>query len=98
MVRAPSKILRLRHVASDYVGMLYAVHLLPLLFKRVQAAIVTMVTGAVMAGAEEVRLNLLGCFWIAICAVSTAGYLILIKLQKESLGEHTGLNSGNGVA
>ena len=46
-----------------------------------------MVTGAAMAGAKEISFNLLGCFWVMVCSVSTAAYLILIKLQKEKLGE-----------
>ena len=50
-----------------------------------------MITGAVMAGAKELSLNMLGCFWIMVCAVSTAAYLILIKVQREELGEYSAL-------
>ena len=45
-----------------------------------------MVTGAVMAGVKEINFNVLGCFWVMVCTVSTAAYLILIKVQKEILG------------
>lgn len=45
-----------------------------------------MVTGAVIAGATDLTFNLPGYIWVAICAVSTAVYLLLIRLLKDKTG------------
>ena len=45
-----------------------------------------MLTGAVIAGATDLTYNLPGYIWVSICAVSTAVYLLLIRLLKEQTG------------
>ena len=49
-----------------------------------------MVTGAVIAGATDLTFNLPGYIWVAICAVSTAIYLLLIRLLKDKTGARAG--------
>ncbi|CAK0763224.1 hypothetical protein CVIRNUC_003036 [Coccomyxa viridis] len=49
-------------------------------------SILVMVTGAVIAGATDLTFNLPGYIWVAICAVSTAVYLLLIRLLKDKTG------------
>ena len=51
-----------------------------------QFSILVMVTGAVIAGATDLTFNLPGYIWVAICAVSTAVYLLLIRLLKDKTG------------
>ena len=51
-----------------------------------QLAICIMLTGAVIAGATDLTYNLPGYIWVSICAVSTAVYLLLIRLLKEKTG------------
>ena len=57
-----------------------------------QFAILVMVTGAVIAGATDLTFNLSGYIWVAICAVSTAVYLLLIRLLKDKTGARPGMN------
>eukprot|EP00891_Asterochloris_glomerata_P006620 jgi/Astpho2/6620/fgenesh1_pg.00101_%23_26_t len=62
-----------------------------LLFKKrptmgAMLAICIMLTGAVIAGATDLTYNLPGYIWVSICAVSTAVYLLLIRLLKEKTG------------
>ena len=57
---------------------------------NVQFAILVMVTGAVIAGATDLTFNLPGYIWVAICAVSTAVYLLLIRLLKDKTGARAG--------
>ena len=45
-----------------------------------------MVTGAVIAGATDLTYSLPGYVYVAICAVSTAVYLLLIRLLKDKTG------------
>ena len=52
-----------------------------------QFAIMVMVTGAVIAGATDLTYSVPGYIWVAICAVSTAVYLLLIRLLKDKTGE-----------
>ena len=52
----------------------------------VQFAIIIMVAGAVIAGATDLTYNVQGYVWVAICAVSTAVYLLLIRLLKDKTG------------
>ena len=52
-----------------------------------QFAIMVMVTGAVIAGATDLTFSLPGYIWVAICAVSTAVYLLLIRLLKDKTGK-----------
>ncbi len=47
-----------------------------------------MVTGAVIAGATDLTYSLPGYVYVAICAVSTAVYLLLIRLLKDKTGDH----------
>lgn len=51
-----------------------------------QAAILLMLTGAVIAGANDLTYSLPGYVFVAICVVSTALYLLLIRLLKDSTG------------
>lgn len=53
---------------------------------RVQFSIVLMVTGAVIAGATDLTYSLPGYVYVAICAVSTAVYLVLIRVLKDRTG------------
>lgn len=52
-----------------------------------QCSIVLMVTGAIIAGATDLTYSLPGYIYVAICAVSTAVYLLLIRLLKDKTGE-----------
>ena len=52
-----------------------------------QVAIVLMVTGAIIAGATDLNYSMAGIIYVAICAVSTAVYLLLIRLLKDKTGE-----------
>ena len=45
-----------------------------------------MITGAITAGATDLSYSLPGYVYVAICAVSTAVYLILIRLIRERTG------------
>ncbi|BDA42559.1 UDP-N-acetylglucosamine/UDP-glucose/GDP-mannose transporter [Coccomyxa sp. Obi] len=49
-------------------------------------SIVLMVTGAVIAGATDLTYSLPGYVYVAICAVSTAVYLLLIRVLKDRTG------------
>ena len=51
-----------------------------------QAAIALMIAGAITAGATDLSYSLPGYVYVAICAVSTAVYLILIRFIKERTG------------
>ncbi len=51
-----------------------------------------MVTGALIAGATDLTFSLPGYIWVAICAVSTAVYLLLIRLLKDKTGETRALS------
>jgi hypothetical protein len=53
-----------------------------------QGAVVVMVAGALLAGATDLTFSLLGYLWITICIVSTAVYLLLIRLLKDRTGAH----------
>lgn len=50
------------------------------------AAIVVMITGAILAGATDLSFSLPGYVYVSICAVSTAVYLILIRFIQERTG------------
>ena len=63
-----------------------------------QAAIILMLVGAMLAGASEISFNILGCLWAIICVVTTACYLILIKVQKQSLGKSCPLHIERSLA
>ena len=52
-----------------------------------QFAIMIMVTGALIAGATDLTYSVPGYIWVAVCAVSTAVYLLLIRLLKDKTGE-----------
>ena len=52
-----------------------------------QLAICLMVTGAIIAGATDLNFSMAGIIYVAICAVSTAVYLLLIRLLKDKTGE-----------
>ena len=45
-----------------------------------------MLTGAIVAGATDLTYSLPGYIWVSICVVSTAMYLLLIRLLKDSTG------------
>ena len=51
-----------------------------------QAAILLMVAGAVIAGLTDLTYSLPGYLWVSVCAVSTAVYLLLIRLLKDRTG------------
>ena len=51
-----------------------------------QAAIALMIAGAITAGATDLSYSLPGYVYVAICAVSTAVYLILIRFIRERTG------------
>lgn len=51
-----------------------------------QVAIVLMVTGAIIAGATDLNYSMAGIVYVAVCAVSTAIYLLLIRLLKDKTG------------
>ena len=46
-----------------------------------------MVAGAVVAGLTDLTYSLPGYLWVSVCAVSTAVYLLLIRLLKDRTGE-----------
>ena len=52
----------------------------------VQLAILVMIAGAIIAGITDLTFSLPGYIWVAICAVSTAAYLLLIKYLKDESG------------
>ena len=52
-----------------------------------QGAIVVMIAGAITAGATDLSYSLPGYVYVAICAVSTAVYLILIRFIQDRTGE-----------
>ena len=54
---------------------------------EMQFSIMVMVTGAVIAGATDLTFSVPGYIWVAVCAVSTAVYLLLIRLLKDKTGE-----------
>lgn len=45
-----------------------------------------MVSGAIIAGATDLSYSLPGYIWVAICAVSTAAYLLLIRKLSDKTG------------
>jgi drug/metabolite transporter (DMT)-like permease len=51
-----------------------------------QVAILLMVAGAVIAGLTDLTYSLPGYLWVSVCAVSTAVYLLLIRLLKDRTG------------
>ena len=51
-----------------------------------EVAIVLMVTGAIIAGATDLNYSMAGIVYVAVCAVSTAIYLLLIRLLKDKTG------------
>ncbi len=53
----------------------------------VQMSILVMIAGAIIAGTTDLTFSLPGYIWVAICAVSTAAYLLLIKYLKDESGE-----------
>lgn len=52
-----------------------------------QLSILVMIAGAIIAGTTDLTFSLPGYIWVAICAVSTAAYLLLIKYLKDETGE-----------
>lgn len=46
-----------------------------------------MVIGAVVAGVTDLTFSVPGYIWVGICIVSTAIYLLLIRLLKDRTGE-----------
>ena len=52
-----------------------------------QVSISVMVTGAIIAGATDLSYSLPGYIWVAICAVSTAAYLLLIRKLSDKTGD-----------
>ena len=52
-----------------------------------QTSIFVMVSGAVIAGATDLSYSLPGYIWVAICAVSTAVYLLLIRKLSDKTGK-----------
>ena len=56
------------------------------------AAIAAMAVGAAVAGSADLAFSAPGYAWVAVCVVSTAAYLILIRL----LGDKTGGGRGGG--
>ena len=54
---------------------------------EMQFSIMVMVIGAVIAGATDLTFSVPGYIWVAVCAVSTAVYLLLIRLLKDKTGE-----------
>ena len=51
-----------------------------------QVSILLMVAGAVIAGLTDLTYSLPGYLWVSVCAVSTAVYLLLIRLLKDRTG------------
>lgn len=58
-----------------------------------------MVTGALIAGATDLTYSVPGYIWVAVCAVSTAVYLLLIRLLKDKTGEdwHAWVSRGHSA-
>lgn len=56
------------------------------------AAIGAMAAGAALAGSADLAFSAPGYVWVSVCVVSTAAYLILIRL----LGDRTGKTGGEG--
>jgi len=52
-----------------------------------QVSITVMVSGAVIAGATDLSYSLPGYIWVAICAISTAVYLLLIRKLSDKTGK-----------
>jgi len=50
-------------------------------------SIFVMVSGAIVAGATDLSYSLPGYIWVAICAVSTAVYLLLIRKLSDKTGK-----------
>jgi drug/metabolite transporter (DMT)-like permease len=53
---------------------------------HMQFAIILMVTGAIIAGATDLNFSMAGIVYVSVCAVSTAVYLLLIRLLKDKTG------------
>ncbi len=53
-----------------------------------QVSILLMVAGAVIAGLTDLTYSLPGYIWVSVCAVSTAVYLLLIRLLKDRTGQY----------
>lgn len=49
-----------------------------------QVALMAMIGGAVVAGLSDVTYSGLGYFWVSICVLSTAAYLLLIRKLKDT--------------
>ncbi|KAK3243877.1 hypothetical protein CYMTET_46492 [Cymbomonas tetramitiformis] len=49
-------------------------------------ALLMMTAGAVIAGATDLTYNFLGYFYVSVCVVSTAAYLLLIRRLREQTG------------
>ena len=47
-----------------------------------------MVAGAVIAGLTDLTYSLPGYIWVSVCAISTAVYLLLIRLLKDRTGQY----------
>ena len=52
-----------------------------------QLSITVMVAGAIIAGATDLSYSLPGYIWVAICAISTAVYLLLIRKLSDKTGK-----------
>ena len=52
-----------------------------------QGSILVMIVGAVIAGATDLSYSLPGYIYVSVCAVSTAVYLILIRLISDKTGK-----------
>ncbi|KAK2078341.1 hypothetical protein QBZ16_003181 [Prototheca wickerhamii] len=62
-------------------------------------ALMAMIGGAVVAGLSDVTYSGLGYFWVSICVLSTAAYLLLIrKLKDTGMNQHTLLLYNNVLA
>ena len=46
-----------------------------------------MVVGAIIAGATDLSYSVPGYIWVAICAISTAAYLLLIRKLSDKTGK-----------
>ena len=55
-----------------------------LLRPLLQVALMAMIGGAVVAGLSDVTYSGLGYFWVSICVLSTAAYLLLIRKLKDT--------------
>lgn len=58
--------------------------LICLLRPLLQVALMAMIGGAVVAGLSDVTYSGLGYFWVSICVLSTAAYLLLIRKLKDT--------------